>query len=467
MVEKDLAFVSRRGSVIATVDDAGTKLLRKGSGTPLQVAARGGQPENSTDSAPALKQNTDPDNVVYKSRGKKQYVVSPWGEDNLFPDTLIDIVYGNNLLPGLTEFKEDMMYGQGLRFVDSQGNEAKDPALLEWLDSWDYDAWIQSQIADYVVTYNCFGQFIKTRDGKRISHIEHVPAEECRCTVMKQNRVEHIIVADWQYKEQDFVAYPVFDPRKPLQQQADITMYHAFRKSTGYKYYGMPRYVGALQYWIPLLNRIPEYHLSMIRNSLNALFHVEIPYDPLEKMRQSRGWTQEQLSQWIDRKVNELEDMLAGSSNAGKTFYSFATKDPNSNTLFSWKITPIDNKAKQLSEGYLKLFNDGNQAITSAMQVQPSLACIQLGDKLSSGSEVLTAYNRHMQPRTQVPRKVVLAAMNTVLKVNFPGLDVRAEFDNVLLVHQDKDKTGVDAGNGLDDGQAGGFARTNQKGGEE
>ncbi len=448
MVEKDLAFVSRRGTVLASVIPAG-------NGKPLTVEARGGRDEDEPESAPALKQNTDPDNVVYKSQGKKQYVVSPWGEDNLFPDTLIDIVYSNNLLPGLVENKEDMIYGQGMHFVDSQGKEVQDTALLDWLDSWDYDAWIQSQISDFVVMYNCFGQFVRTRDGKRISHIEHVPAEECRCTVMKRNRVEHIIVADWQYKEQEFVAYPVFDPRRPLPQQDDITMYHAYRRSTGYKYYGMPRYVGALQYWVPLLNRIPEYHLSMIRNSLNALFHVEIPYDPLEKMRQSRGWSQEQLSQWIDDKINALEDMLAGAANAGKTFYSFATKDPNSNVLFSWKITPIDNKAKQLSEGYLKLFNDGNQALTSAMQVQPSLACVQLGDKLSSGSEVLNSYNLHMQTRTQIPRKVVLAAMNTALKVNFPNLDVRAEFENVLLVHQDKDKTGVDGGSDMANGTSG------------
>ena len=172
-------------------------------------------------------------------------------------------------------------------------------------------------------------------------------------------------------------------------------------------------------------------------------------------MRQSRGWSQEQLSQWIDDKINALEDMLAGAANAGKTFYSFATKDPNSNVLFSWKITPIDNKAKQLSEGYLKLFNDGNQALTSAMQVQPSLACVQLGDKLSSGSEVLNSYNLHMQTRTQIPRKVVLAAMNTALKVNFPNLDVRAEFENVLLVHQDKDKTGVDGGSDMANGTSG------------
>ena len=433
------AWVSRGGRLVGSLSFPSS---REGL---FAVSMRGGE-SDPPPAAPGLKQNSDPTNVVRKTKGKESYVVSPWGVNNLFPNALISIVYDNNLLPGLAEFKEDMIFGRGLRFVDGSGRDVRDSRLRDWLGSWDVDGYIESQIGDYVVLYNTFTQFVKTRDGKRISRLAHVSGEACRCTVMKGGRVERILVADWLFKENDFTAYPVFDPAQPVEKQAPVTMYHAFRRSPGYRYYGMPRFVGALHYWVPLLNRIPEYHLCMIRNSLNALFHVEIPYEPLERMRQSKGWSQEQLTRWIEEKIDALEEMLSGSGNAGKTFYSFASKDPNSSTLFTWKITPIDNKAKQLSEGYLKLFNDGNQALTSAMQVQPSLACIQLGEKMSSGSEVLNAYNLHMQTRTQMPRRIVLSALNLALKINFPELDVRACFDNVLLVHQDKEKSGVGKG---------------------
>lgn len=411
------------------------------------AATRGGGDDGLYLSAgPGLKQNQDPTNVVHKSQGKNHYVVSPWGVNNLFPDALIGIVYNNNLLPGLCEFKEDMIFGRGIRFVDQNGKEVVDRRLTRWLDTWDAESYIQSQIGDFVILYNTFTHFIKSRDGKTISHLEHVPAEECRCTVMRNNRVENILVADWTYTENDFKAYPTFDPRRSIEQQPDVTIYHSFRRSPGYKYYGMPRYIGALHFWVPLLNRIPEYHLQLMRNSMSAIYHIEIPYEPIEKMRTANGWSHAEARKWIDDKVAALEECLAGSSNAGKTFYTFATKDPNSNALFSWKISPIDNKIKQLSEGYLELFNNGNQALTSALQVQPSLACIQLGDKMSSGSEVLNSYNLHMQTRTQLPRKVVLAPLNTALKINFPDLDVRACFDNVLLVHQAMDKSGIDEG---------------------
>lgn len=426
-------YVSHSKKLVATVQ--GTQ-----ANTLLLKAMRGESSfENHSVGANILKMNEDASS--FERVG--DFKVSPWGDDNLMPNKLLRILSENNLAPGLLEFKEDMVFGKGIMFVDENHRMIVDKEVEEWLSSWNYEDYILSQIVDFNSLYNTFGQFIKNKGNSRIAKIEHVPAQECRCEVMQDKQVKHILVADWLNASNKAVNYKVFDPTIELSKQDNITMYHNFRPTAGNKYYAVPKYIGSTRYWIPLVNKIPQYHLSMIDNSLNALYHVEVPMEALQGLRALKSWTQEELNTWINNTLESIEEMLTGPSNAGKTLFTYKSVDPASKQEIRWTITAIDNKMKTLSEGYLRLFNDGNQAITSAFQVQPSLACVQLGDKMSSGSEILNAYNLHMQTRTQIPRKIILGPLALALKINFPNKMILPKFEDIILVKQEDSKTGL------------------------
>jgi hypothetical protein len=269
----------------------------------------------------------------------------------------------------------------------------------------------------------------------------HINAEECRLAVMnpKTKQIEHIIISDWEGRT-DKDPYPVFDRKDPLKHV--VSMYHCKKKSFLFNYYNYPVFIGALQKWVPLANEIPGFHLARLQNSINAKYHIKIPVDSLKALKELKQWNQKQLDDWLTARLKDLDDMLAGAHNAGKTFYSFKQSDPAGKEMAGWEIVEIKNNEKEMSEANLRLFNETNQAITSAVQVQPSLACIQLGDKMSSGSEVLNSYNLHVKTRTPIARRMILRPVNMALAINFPGKGYKVGIEDAILVKQEIDKKG-------------------------
>jgi hypothetical protein len=371
--------------------------------------------------------------------------VSNWGADNLFPNSL-RAVFDNNLAPGLLDFKTDMLYGAGFTLVNERtGEEEEFVKEWEWLNSWDVFTFLLQQITDFVTCENIFGQARRSLNGKIVTDILHVNAQECRLEIMKNGVSPRVVVGDFNDLGGKFTAYPRWDIFFDVTAGAmkdKIAMYHLKKPTFGFRYYNYPVYIGAMNTWVPVANLIPAMHLNTLKNMLMAVYHVQIPLEALTRMAAEKNWKEKELSKFVEDKLAELDEMLSGASNAGKTFYSFTVSGEGSKQ-HEWKITLIDNKLKEMSESYLKLFNDSNQALTSAFQVQPSLASIQLGDKMSSGSEVLNSYNLHVESRTPIARRLIATPINAALKINFKGTQARLAFKNIPLVRQAKDKSGV------------------------
>jgi hypothetical protein len=372
--------------------------------------------------------------------------VSNWGTDNLFPNSL-RAVFDNNLAPGLLDFKTDMLYGAGYTLVNERTEQEEEfAAEWEWLKSWDVFTFIVQQITDFVTCENVFGQARRSLSGKMVADILHVNAQECRLEIMKNGVSPRVLVGDYTDLGGKFAAYPRWDIFGDLLNGAmkdKVAMYHLKKPTFGFRYYNYPVFIGAMNTWVPVANLIPAMHLNTLRNMLMAVYHVQIPLESLERMAKQKNWKEEQLNKFVEAKLDELDEMLGGASNAGKTFYSFSIADEHGKPQ-EWKITLIESKLKEQSESYLKLFNDSNQALTSAFQVQPSLASIQLGDKLSSGSEVLNAYNLHVESRTPIARRLIATPINAALRINFPGTAAQLAFKNIPLVRQAKNKSGVE-----------------------
>lgn len=412
------------------------------AGRGVKASGRGGGGGGTGSEETLFKMVEKEDDTQYATAGKVN--VSKWGADNLFPNSL-RAVFDNNLAPGLLDFKTDMLYGAGYTLVNERTEQEEEfAAEWEWLNSWDVFTYLVQQITDFVTCENMFGQARRTLGGRQVADILHVNAQECRLEIMKNGVSQRVVVGDYTNMGGSFVPYPRWSYFEDMQNggmRDKIAMYHLKKPTFGFRYYNYPVYIGAMNTWVPVANQIPKMHLNTLKNMLMATYHVQIPLEQLERLAAQKGWKQAELSKFVEEKLEELDDMLSGAANAGKTFYSFTISHEGKPQ--EWKITLIDSKLKEQSESYLKLFNDSNQALTSAFQVQPSLASIQLGDKMSSGSEVLNSYNLHVESRTPIARRLIATPINAALKINFPKTTARLAFKNIPLVRQAKDSSGV------------------------
>jgi hypothetical protein len=384
------------------------------------------------------------DETGIKINNKK---ISAWGSNNLFPNDLKSI-YSNNIISGLFDFKQDMFFGAGPRLytLDENGNKKAtiDNEISDFLDSLGFIDYLISIFADAAMYENMFSQIIPNKGKDKIAKIIHVDAAECRLSVInpKSNKSDFLFVNRWgDLPDISAATYPSFDIKEPF--KSNISMVHLKKKSAGFKYYAMPVYVGILEFWLPLANEIPKFHLSRLQKSLNIKYHIKIPIKSLEQTKELNRFSKDQLDEWLKNKLEQIDELLTGSANVGKTFYTFTEHDSNGKEMAGWQILEVKNNEKEMSEANLELYNETNQAITSAMQVQPSLACIQLGQKMSSGSEILNAYNLHVRTRTPIIRHLALSPINTALKINYPNKKIFVDIADPLLVKQEIDKSGV------------------------
>lgn len=375
--------------------------------------------------------------------------VSRWGRDNLFPQHLMSL-YQNNIFPGLMDFKVDMLYSLGAELFEQKivGNKkikipVIDIEIEDWLESWNVKDYIVDQFTDFVWTENIASQVLTNKTKAiPIRSLSHVNIEEVRLGILNsKGTIDKMVMGNW-VDRKDYIPMDVWDPANP--QKHGVSIIHRRKKSFGFRYYNYPVYIGVTYKWLPLANEIPTFHLARLQNSINAKWHIKIPVDALRALKELKGWNQEQVDKWLADKLNEIDSMLAGSENAGKAFYTFKTSDANGKELSGWEIIELKNSEKEMSEANLQLFNETNQAITSAVQVQPSLACIQLGDKMSSGSEVLNSYNLHIKTRTKIARHLVLDNINRAIRINWPKKRVFLDIVDAVLLGQEIDKTGVE-----------------------
>ncbi len=386
--------------------------------------------------------NSVNDETGLNIKGKK---LSQWGNNNLLPNDLKEL-FKNNIIPGLFDFKQDMFFGLGpsLYTRDSEGKAIPfyDQEIIEWLESWNYIEFLIAMFADAAMYENMFVKVIPNEKGNKIHSLKHVDADECRISVKNKNGIsDTIFVNNWKDKKiSDADVYPAYNI---ADKTSKVSMLHLMKKSASFRYYAMPVYIGVIDFWLPLANEIPKFHLARMQQSLNIKYHIKVPLRTLEQVRNINKWSKDELDKWFQDKLDEIDNMLAGAENAGKTFYTFIENDSNGKEMTGWQIEEVKNNEKEMSEANLQLYNETNQAITSAMQVQPSLACIQLGQKMSSGSEILNAYNLHVKTRTPIIRYLSLKAINMAIKINWPDKKAFLAINDPLLVKQEVDKSGV------------------------
>jgi hypothetical protein len=235
-----------------------------------------------------------------------------FGEDNLYPNYLLQLFLGSAINGALVKSIGAMIYGEGLGATNVDENEETKESYLrltELLYNSDDDV-LKDLALDLKLFGGCYVNVIWSRDRTKISKLNHIPAQYVRSGKMIDGEVHNYYYsADWsksrknEYKPRAYAAFNTDDRT----QASQILM---IRDKNPALFYGFaPDYVAATD-WIQMELEIAQFHLSNITSGMTPSMHVGF----------SNGIPSEEERRTIERQLNAK---FSGSGNAGKILLTF------------------------------------------------------------------------------------------------------------------------------------------------
>jgi hypothetical protein len=387
---------------------------------------------------------------------------SPWGADNNFPQTVIDLISKSTVSPAALQFKIKSIYGKGIVpckvTMDASGKEVitlvEDKAVQLFFKENNIKKFLLEQITDYVWFGNVFPEIILNKRRNRILRIYSNEAAYCRWEKRSDSSglIENCYVsAMWPSPRKDeVIPVPVLDPYDLVNSLNEGSAYKyvvpVSLPSPGRSYYQLVPWDGARSNgWIEVANEIPRFKKSMFKNQMNIKYHVRIPYEYWENKFKALGTkiTEEEKQKIISEEIGKLNDFLKGNDNVGKAFVSHFGTDPVTKKEYAgWSIEPIDDKMKDGK--WLPDSQAANSEILFAMQVDPSLMGAGLpggayGGGSGSGSDKRESF-LIQTALLQTDRDAILEPLELIRDFNGWDPNIQFRFIDSILTTLDKGK---------------------------
>jgi hypothetical protein len=332
-----------------------------------------------------------------------------FGEDNLYPNYLLDLFLGSAINGALVKSIGAMIYGEGLAATNADESDATKESYLrltELLHNSDDDV-LKDLAMDLKLFGGCYVNVIWSRDRSRIAKLRHIPAQYIRSGKIIDGEVEHYYYsADWsktrkaEYKPR---AYKAFDTEDRTQ-ASQILM---IRDKNPALFYGFaPDYVAATD-WIQMELEIAQFHLSNITSGMTPSMHVGF----------SNGIPTEEERRTIERQLNAK---FAGSGNAGKILITF-----NDGKETAPVIEPIQmNDAQSAWEGMSK--QAVNQILAGHRVTSPILFGIRAegGGLGNNADELRDAFSLFTNTVIVPFQSTLLKGLDKIFRVNDINLDL-------------------------------------------
>jgi len=241
-----------------------------------------------------------------------------YGEQNDYPDFLIDLYQKSAVHNALCNSISTWIYGDGISSPEINSKSEAWAKFQMLFEGGIGKNTIQKCILDLKVHGGFYLSISYSLDRSTISEVHHMPFECMRVEPEDEDGEYskfYLYSKDWSnYKKVGYEkirAFDMGDKRAYPNQIACFKMY-----SVGQYYYPKPDYQGGVNY-IELDKNVSEFHLANIKNGLAPSFMINfnngIPSD--EKRRAVK---------------NSIENELAGANNAGKFIVSFSDDRNNS-----------------------------------------------------------------------------------------------------------------------------------------
>ena len=332
-----------------------------------------------------------------------------FGQDNLYPNYLLDLFLGSAINGALIKSIGAMIYGEGFAATNVDDNEETKESYLrltELLENSDDDV-LKDLAMDLKLFGGCYVNVIWSRDRSKIAKMRHIPAQYIRSGKMIDGEIEtYYYSADWsktrkaEFKPRPYKAFDTEDRT----QASQILM---IRDKNPALFYGFaPDYVAATDY-IQLDLEIAQFHLSNISNGMFPSMAINF----------ANGVPTEEERRTIERQINQK---FTSSGNAGKILITF-----NDGKESAPEIVPIDSNGS--SEKYQFLSTEVVNKVLSGHRVtSPLLFGIRAeGGGLGSNADELRDSFSLFNNTVVIPfQNVLLKGLNKIFKVNDINLDL-------------------------------------------
>ena len=361
-----------------------------------------------------------------------------FGENNLYPNYLLELFLGSAINGALIKSIGAMIYGGGLAATNADDNDATKESFLK-LNGLLHDSpddVLKDLAMDLKLFGGCYVNVIWSRDRKSIIKISHIGAQYIRSGKMVDGEIDTYYYSSdwskWKKSEHKPRPYRAFNT-KDRTQASQILM---IRDKNPALFYGFaPDYVASTDY-IQLDLEIAQFHLANISNGMFPSMAINF----------SNGVPSDDERRTIERQINSK---FSGSGNSGRILLTF-----NDGKDTTPEIVPLD--TNNASESYQFLSKEVVNKVLSGHRVtSPLLFGIRAeGGGLGSNADELRDAFSLFNNTVVVPfQNILLKGLEKVFKVNDIHLDLYfetlkpADFINLEVTEtqseEDQEKEGV------------------------
>jgi hypothetical protein len=332
-----------------------------------------------------------------------------FGENNLYPNYLLELFLGSAINGALIKSIGAMIYGEGIAATNVDESEATKESYLrltELLHNSDDDV-LKDLALDLKLFGGCYVNVIWSRDRSKIAKMKHIPAQYIRSGKMIDGEIEHYYYsADWaNHKKAEYKprAYKAFD----TQDRSQASQILMIRDKNPALFYGFaPDYVAATD-WIQMELEIAQFHLSNITSGMTPSMHVGF----------SNGVPTDEERRTIERQLNQK---FAGTGNAGKILITF-----NDGKETAPIIEPI-----QMNDAQSAWVEMSKQSVSQILAGHRVTSPILFGIRAEGGGlgnnadELRDAYSLFNNTVIIPFQTTLLKGLNKIFKVNDIHLDL-------------------------------------------
>ena len=319
-----------------------------------------------------------------------------YGNNNLFPQHLINLYHNSPIHNALTNSIAFMIEGQGTGTI-----------LDNALQGIAFDLKLQGAFC---------AEIIWSMDFTRVVQINHLPFENCRLAYDRdEDDITGIFYSkDWantrsKKGKPEFI--PAFNPSIAQEQPRQVIYAHGM--SAGSVYYPKPDYFGALNY-IELSYQMGLYHVNNILNGLFPSFIINF----------LNGIPQKEEREAIRR---EWETRLSGANNAGKFLMTFNEDPTRAPSIEAFPLSDADKQYQFLSEETAKQIMVGHRVVSPLIHgIRDTTGFGSNKDEMLVGLEIFN--NQVIKPYQRIIERVFTPILGEV------NIEMNSPFDAEVVV---------------------------------
>ena len=268
-----------------------------------------------------------------------------YGDDNLFPQYLIDLYKSSATHNALCTSIAYMIFGDGVQ-ADTLEARLK-------IEEWGLQDEVRKACLDLKIQGGFALEVVYSIDRSTIAKVRHCPFENIRSAEVddKEKVNFYYYSKDWSDNSCEPEVVRCFDPSDAVDYPVQILYVKPF--SPGSYYYPKPDYIGSIDY-IELDKEIGKYHINNIKNGLAPSFTIHF--------KNGVPAQEERL-----RIRNDIERQLAGATNAGKFIVTYSDSPDRKPDFEPFPLSDADKQYQFLSTEVSDKIMVGHRVVSSAM----------------------------------------------------------------------------------------------------